>query len=195
VGHHVGVDSDLIRTARLELRVIDRALIDGLLEDPAGVDRFSVPSGWPDPDGIAHLERWRALASGDGWRGRWRARALVDSSGTLVGHAGFHGPPVELAVALDDPTFVGRIDSCAGGVVEIGYTVLDSFRLQGFASEAVAGLIGWAGSTGDVAAVIACVRPDNAASLAVLDRLGGFEIIGSCRDGDDDELVFRLDLT
>jgi RimJ/RimL family protein N-acetyltransferase len=46
-----------------------------------------------------------------------------------------------------------------------------------------------------VAAVIACVRPDNSASLAVLDRLGGFEQIGACRDGDDDELVFRLDLT
>lgn len=174
--------------------MLDLVLIDSLLDDPGRTDRFSVPDDWPDADDLAHLHRWRGLAEEDGGYSPWRARAVVDGEGTFVGHAGFHGPPVEIEVALADPTYMGAVDPCSGGVVEIGYTILGPFRSRGFASEAAAGLIGWAHTTGEVAAVIATVRPDNAPSLAVLDRLGGFEPIGFCRGGDHDERVFRRDL-
>jgi RimJ/RimL family protein N-acetyltransferase len=188
------MDRDLITTERLELVVLDGPLIDALLADPAGVDRFSVPEGWPDPVDLEHLERWRGLAIDDGGYSPWRARAAVDRTGTFIGHVGFHGPPAAVDIALGDPTFVGRIDPCLSGVVELGYTILEPFRSQGFCTEAVGGLVDWARSTGEVAAVIATVRTDNAPSLAVLQRVGGFERIGTCRDGDDDEFVFRRDL-
>lgn len=186
--------SDMVRTERLRLPVLDIGLIDALLDDPATVEEFSLPSGWPDPADLAHLMRWRTLAAADGGSSPWRARAVVDGTGTFIGHAGFHGPPKPVAEALDDPTFEGQVDPCPSGVVEIGYTILTPFRSIGFATEAAAGLIDWAGATGLVGAVIACVRPDNGSSMAVLDRLGGFERIGRCRDGDADELVFRRNL-
>ncbi|MGI9595638.1 MAG: GNAT family N-acetyltransferase [Acidimicrobiales bacterium] len=189
------ISADSIHTARLELAALDGDLLEQLLRDPGLVSRFSVPAGWPDADDLAHLRRWRRSAVDDGGHdNRWRARAMVDTTGMFVGHAGFHGPPVSIETALDDPTFVGRVDRCVGGVVEIGYTVLAPFRAAGFATEAAAGLLEWAESTGEVGAVVASVRPDNRASLTVLDRLGRFEPIGRCRDGDHEELVFRRDL-
>jgi RimJ/RimL family protein N-acetyltransferase len=92
---------------------------------------------------------------------------------------------------LADPTFVGTIDSSDSGAVEVGYTIFESFRRRGYAVEAVAALLQWAESTGQVSAVIACVEPRNAASRAVLDRLGAFTRIGTCSDDGTDELVFR----
>ena len=185
---------DLIVTQRLRLPVLDAAVLEQLAIDPQGVTAFDVPPGWPDADGMEHIERWRRLAESDGGRSQWRARAVVDSADQFVGHAGFHGPPVAIEVALDDPTFEGVVDASDRGAVEIGYTILPTHRRRGYAVEAVEGLLAWAATTGELGAVIACVRPDNTASLAVLDRVGDFHEIGRCRDGDDDEIVFRRDL-
>ncbi len=186
---------DLILTERLRLPVLDRWLLDALATDPSTIETFRLPADWPDADGKEHLDRWRRLAEIDGGSSPWRARAVVDGSATFVGHAGFHGPPVTIETALDDPTFEGVVEPVDGRAVEIGYTILPDWRGRGYATEAVRGLIGWADATGEVATVIACVRPDNAASRAVLERVGGFRQIGSCRDGDTTELVLRHDLT
>lgn len=185
---------DVIVTDRLRLVVLDRALLDSLATDPSGVRAFSVPAGWPDEDGMDHLERWRGLAEVDGGSSPWRARAAVDADGVFVGHAGFHGPPVPIGDALDDPTYEGLVEPCDGGAVEIGYTILAVKRGRGYATEAAAGLVEWASGTGEVGVVIACVRPDNIASLKVIERVGGFREIGRCQDGDDDEIVYRRDL-
>lgn len=190
----VPVVDDVIVTERLRLPVLDRGVLAQLATDPAGVTDFAVPPGWPDDDGVEHIARWRALAEHDGGRSSWRARAIVDGAGGFVGHAGFHGPPVPVGTALDDPTFEGTVEQCSGGAVEVGYTILPSHRRRGYAAEAVEGLLLWAATTGEVGAVIACVRPDNVASLAVIARVGGFREIGRCRDGEDDELVLRRDL-
>ena len=173
----------VIRTGRLVLEVLDLERIDALLVAPAG---------WSDDD---HLRRWRDLAIEDGGSSAWRARSVTTRDGTIVGHVGFHGPPVPLDEALADPTFVGSIDPSDSGAVEVGYTIFESFRRRGYAVEAVAALLRWAESTGEVGAVIACVEPRNAASRAVLDRLGGFTRIGTCSDDGTDELVFRRNLT
>ena len=175
----------VIRTGRLELEVLDLERIDALL---------ATPTGWPDDD-VDHLRRWRGLAVDDGGSSAWRARSVTTRDGTIVGHVGFHGRPVPLDEALADPTFVGIIDPSDSGAVEVGYTIFESFRRRGYAVEAVAALLRWAESTGQVGAVIACVEPRNAASRAVLDRLGGFTRIGTCSDDGTDELVFRRNLT
>lgn len=185
---------DLIVTERLRLPVLDQELLEQLGDAPSRISAFSVPSGWPDADGMEHIERWRRLAVADGEPSPWRARAVVDRDGVFVGHAGFHGPPVSIEEALDDPTFDGAVEPCTGGAVEIGYTILPEHRGRGYAIEAARGLVDWADATGQVGAIIACVRPDNAASRAVLDRLGGFRAIGTCCDDGDEELVLRHDL-
>ena len=59
----------------------------------------------------------------------------------------------------------------------------------------MAALVDWAFTNGAVSTVLAAVAVDNAASLAVLDRVGGFDRIGTCRDDDGNlEVVLRRDL-
>jgi RimJ/RimL family protein N-acetyltransferase len=118
------------------------------------------------------LDRITARPDGRGWCGRVMHRS---DDGTVIGHCGFHGPPVD----------VGR--------AEVGYTVLSPFRRRGYASEALAGLVAFARAMGETE-VVASISPDNVASLAVVARLG-FERTGTQIDDiDGEEWVFGLTL-
>jgi RimJ/RimL family protein N-acetyltransferase len=166
-----------------------------MLEGDRDRAAFTWPGWWPDDVDRHHLELWldRAKERPDG--AAWGPRAVVESArGSMVGHAGFHRPPQSLADALSDPSFEGARTPAAAGAVEIGYTIFSAARRRGYASEAVAALVGWAMGTGQVSTVIASVAEDNAASHGVLRRVGGFQVIGTCR-GDDEtiEIVYRCD--
>jgi RimJ/RimL family protein N-acetyltransferase len=103
----------------------------------------------------------------------WFARAIVRKEDErLIGHCGFHGTPEDI------------------GRAEIGYTVFEPYRRQGYASEAVLGLLEWA-KDHDATTVFASVLVDNSASLAVVAKVG-FEQTGY-RDTNDGkrELVFQ----
>jgi ribosomal-protein-alanine N-acetyltransferase len=71
----------------------------------------------------------------------------------LVGDCGFKGPPD------------------GEGMVEIGYYVRGCHRRQGYATEAVGTLVGWAMGHG-AKGVMAETEPGNIASLGVLSRVG-----------------------
>jgi ribosomal-protein-alanine N-acetyltransferase len=58
------------------------------------------------------------------------------------------------------------------GIVEIGFGIDPAFRRQGYATEAVRGLAGWALSQNDIQKVIAECEPDNKPSLRVLEKAG-----------------------
>ena len=112
----------------------------------------------------------------------------------MIGHAGFHLPPQPLSDALADPTFEGECDDPSRSAVEVGYTIFPEHRRRGYATEVLRSLVTWAWRTSDVHTILASVADGNAASVGVLDRVGGFRIIGSCRDSDGArELVYRLD--
>jgi RimJ/RimL family protein N-acetyltransferase len=166
--------SDTITTERLRLVPATPAMIDAELED---TNRFSaligasIPSDWPpEPHNRKVLAFWRAqlLAPGaDGW---WLHYAVLVDHGdaTLIGSVGYKGPPRD-------------------GEVEIGYSVVPSYRRRGLATEACRGLIARAGDQGaDV--VIAHTFEQLAPSLVVLRKLG-FERFDS---GQPDVLEFRL---
>ena len=72
--------------------------------------------------------------------------------------------------------FKGRPN--AEGVVETGYSVLAEYHRQGYGSEAIAGLVGWAFSHPAVTAVIAETLPSLPASMRLLEKLG-FTLTGS----------------
>jgi RimJ/RimL family protein N-acetyltransferase len=111
---------------------------------------------------------------------RWLARALVlrDGDGALVGSAGFHGEP-------------GVNSAGEPRALEIGYGIRPEHRRQGYATEAVAGLLDWARTQG-VDHFVASVAPDNDPSLAIIHKLG-FVRTGEHWDEEDGlEHVFQL---
>ena len=56
------------------------------------------------------------------------------------------------------------------GDIEIGYGTLPSMRRKGFMTEAVGGMIGWAGSRKEVQCILAETDKDNIASIKVVEK-------------------------
>jgi [ribosomal protein S5]-alanine N-acetyltransferase len=94
--------------------------------------------------------------------------------GQMVGMVGFHAKP----------SFAGKL--------EVGYTIFSSFRRQGFALEAVKGLLAWARLEAGVKTFVASVSPSNLASLALVGKLGFVQVGRQWDDADGEELVFEL---
>lgn len=106
----------------------------------------------------------------------WLLRAMVlrEPIRRVIGHIGFHAQP------------------SAAGTLEVGYSVMEQFRQQGFAFEAVQALFAWAAHEHSIQAFVASIGPENAPSLALARKLG-FEQVGSQMDAEDGlELVFEL---
>lgn len=105
----------------------------------------------------------------------WTTRAAVsEPDGTVIGDGGFHGPPDE------------------AGVVEIGYSVVSSYRRQGYARAMLTELLARATADPAVRTVRATIRSDNTPSLATI---AGFDFtqVAERRDENDGiNLVFEL---
>jgi len=167
-----------LHTPRLELVPLDpvaiRHLIAGDRSAAEGVVGRPLPEEFPDRDDLAGflpVQLKRMEESPD--QREWMARLMVDQTGTVIGHCGFHGPP----------RMIGR--------AEIGYTVFPPFRRQGFAREAARALADWAFEQGETE-VYASVSPSNAPSLAVVRNLGFREVGVQEDEVDGTELVFAL---
>ena len=114
---------------------------------------------------------------------RWLGRAMVladadaDANGArhVIGTIGFHGPP-------DDQ-----------GRLEIGYSVQESFRRQGFAREAVRAMLDWAAAEHGIHRFIASISPTNDASLALTHGFGFVHTGEQMDEIDGLELVFEAD--
>jgi RimJ/RimL family protein N-acetyltransferase len=137
----------LIRTERLTLSTLTTrewvAVADG--------GTTSAAPGYPTEGDLVIA---RLIASGDWPNDEWGPLQVRRSEdGLAIGGVGCKGAP-------DD-----------AGRVEIGYGLADSARGQGYATEAVRGLIHWLRDQG-VGEVIAECDPDNVASIAVLRRCG-----------------------
>ena len=76
------------------------------------------------------------------------------------------------------------------GMVEIGYSVMPGYQGLGFASEAVAGLMGWAFSHPEVLLVITETLPALGASIRVLEN-NGFHLLGS--GSEEDVIRYGID--
>jgi [ribosomal protein S5]-alanine N-acetyltransferase len=169
----------MIRTERLELIPATPDLLAAALRSPAalgvGLDA-QVPSSWPpeflDPPA---LEFTRDRLSDAPHDGSWWMYFLVLPAGSadrvLVGTAGYKGPPV-------------------AGTVEVGYGIVTDHQRQGYASEAVRGLVARAFRVHEVHRVIAETLPHLTPSIGVL-RKCGFELTG---DGSEPGVI-RFELT
>ena len=73
------------------------------------------------------------------------------------------------------------LDEYVGHGVEMGYTVFAKYRRQGFASEAITALAGWAGAEHGVENFGISVGADNGPSMALAEKLG-FRKVGEHHD-------------
>jgi RimJ/RimL family protein N-acetyltransferase len=104
-----------------------------------------------------------AAAETGAWNPDWGMYVLVRTEdGVAVGGIGWHGPP-------------------SAGVVEVGYDLSESARGQGYATEALRSLTGWALDQAGVAVVVARTEEDNVASQRVMER-AGFVRVPSAED-------------
>ena len=169
-----------VRCARLDLVLLPlaayRALVGGRpREAEAMIGARLGGSSLADPNRtvrrrIAQLER-------DPSELPWLLRAMVlRSEGEVVGQIGFHARPD------------------AGGMVEIGYSVVERWQRRGFATEAALGLAAWATGRPGVRRLRASIAPGNFASLAVAARLGLVEVGRQLDEEDGEEIVFEREL-
>jgi RimJ/RimL family protein N-acetyltransferase len=164
-----------IRAERLELLSLSPEAIDELL---AGTSELGAPAGWPDEHDASFLRLRRDQMLQEPARREWGVRAVL-LEGSMIGHAGFHGPP-----GVNGPG--------AGDAVELGYTIFEPWRGRGYATEAARALMRWAGEAHGIRRFIASVAPGNEPSLAIVRRLGFVQTGEQWDEEDGLELVFEL---
>jgi RimJ/RimL family protein N-acetyltransferase len=162
----------VISTSRLDLVATSTAHLDAELESTDRLARMLdaiVPPGWPPGEyDRPAIEFFRGRLEEDpdavGWY-TWYAvrRRPAGETAVVVGAGGYFGPPGP------------------DGVVEVGYSIVESFRAQGFASELVEGLVARAFATPGVVRVVAVTYPENVGSVRVLERCG-FTLDGPGRE-------------
>jgi RimJ/RimL family protein N-acetyltransferase len=154
--------------------ITSRLLLHGLTLEEANALHASEPlpgwtyaPGYPLPDthdGVGFLVRHRVEDFG--------FYLIVRRDDELViGEIGFVGPPRD-------------------GAVTIGYAIIPSARGQGYATEAIAALTGWALAQPGVGEVQAQTLPDNEPSVRALLRAGFAEV-----EPGDKVRRFRFSLT
>lgn len=145
----------MVETNRLQLvpQSVDdvRAMLDSLPPE----DRAQVSDDW-----LARVTDPGA----DEWTLGFRL--LERDTGTLIGHAGFKGPP------SDD------------GCVEIAYGILPEHQGRGYGTEAAGGLLAFIRNSGRVRTVRAHTLPERNASCRILEK-HAFELIGEVLDPED----------
>ena len=149
---------DVIRCERFDLVLLTPSALEALLAgDEASAARLldvTFPqNAWEPADEFVlrlRLEQVRA----DPACAPWLLRVLVAPDRTMIGHAGFHGPPG------DD------------GWVELGYTVLEPYRRKGYAAEAATCMMRWAQREHGVQRFRVTISPANEPSLAMAAKLG-----------------------
>ena len=164
-----------IETPRLALLPFTRAHMAALLgRGPAPVmAAFDVPEGWAEEEAWLLGYRLRQM-EGDPGVAPWLLRAITfRGDRSMIGHAGFHGPPDER------------------GFIEIGYSIFAPYRRRGVAHEAALALFAWAQEHAGIEGFRASVSPNNQPSLRLVEKLGFSQVGVQWDEIDGEELVFE----
>ncbi len=148
----------LIHTPRLRLMTMEQEHLAEIVRGPDALGDLlgvSIPQGWPEypaayPYALALLEK-EPLRSSSGW---WLYLFVDPWHKALVGCGGFKDEPDK------------------SGVVEIGYEIAPALQSQGFAEEAMRGLINYACTRPEVCAIDAYSRARHGARSKILQAVG-----------------------
>jgi len=143
----------MIETARLILR------------PPTAADRGALHAIWADPMVMADLGP---------------VKTSPDSDATLARHAGYpDGLGFYTVVRRNDGAVIGFCGLKPGAPatpiaddIEAGWIVARAYWRQGFALEAMCGVLGWAWANHDADRVVAITARRNAKSRALMERIG-----------------------
>jgi ribosomal-protein-alanine N-acetyltransferase len=146
-----------LATPRLELVPATVALVHADLKGRPQLARLlaaRVPETWPPPRTEFATMLWtkqqmKAAPHHVGWLGWYW---ILTESRVLIGLGGFKGYPN------------------SNGVVEIGYSVVETFQRKGYATEAVGTLCDWAFRDALVRRVVAETFPRLSGSIRVLEK-------------------------
>jgi RimJ/RimL family protein N-acetyltransferase len=169
----------MIESERLYLVLLSpeffAASLEGRLTDAESMINAGLPSWWPDEHARAVMDRRRRQIEATPSDAPWLLRAMVRREDRIVvGYINFHGPPD------------------AQGRAELGYTVFEEHRRQGYATEAVLAMMAWATTEHGVRRFLLSISPQNVPSLGLAAKLG-FEQVGKQMDLEDGlEYVFEL---
>lgn len=163
-----------VTSERLILRSLGvdamRAIVGRRPEDAEKHLGFAIHPDMFGEDGGAP-KHFLAMIENDPAFAPWAPRAMVLADENLaIGHIGFHTLPNQ-----------AYLDEYVGHGVEMGYTVFAKYRRQGFASEAITALAGWAGAEHGVENFGISVGADNGPSMALAEKLG-FRKVGEHHD-------------
>ncbi len=177
-----------ILTPRLRLESMSRADLQALAAGHGARVLDRLPYRVPDPGALpdrGFALRRLALVEQDPAQLPWVYRAVVlTATNTLVGSINFHH-------RAPDPFL---LPYCSHGA-ELGYTIAPPHRRQGYATEAIGGMMRWAHDTAAVRSFFLSISPTNAPSLRLAQKLG-FRQVGEQEDEvDGPEWVLRRDLT
>lgn len=176
--------SDEIETPRLRLRYMSEDFLLACHDDEAELAEnligFKVDAEWLREKNLMAL-RLGDLHS-DVEYAPWSLRAIGDArTGTMVGHIGFYSRP--------NPAYLRPYVQDG---VELGYAVYSPYRRQGFAVEAITGLVGWAATEHGIENFVMATEPENTAAIALAAKLG-FEKAAEHVDPEDGlEYIFVL---
>jgi [ribosomal protein S5]-alanine N-acetyltransferase len=128
--------------------------------------RLGVPMPAEISDHLTGLEFGLTRLAADPEYLPWSARAIILSAeNKIVGYVRFHSRPDS-----------EELRQYARGAVELGYLVFAADRGRGYAGEAAAAVMAWAGATFGVSHFVASIAPGNLASLRLAARLGFVEV-------------------
>jgi RimJ/RimL family protein N-acetyltransferase len=150
-----------IRLDRLELIAGTKELFLSEIDHPELARRLQaeVPNNWP------------ALPYDNDAR-QFFLRVLSENS-KAVGWTAWY---ILLPNESDKKTLIGGVGACGlpnnNGEIIIGYSLLDQYHGKGYATEALAGFLGWAKQHPDLRKVIADTFPNLPASIRVLEKNG-----------------------
>jgi len=160
-----------LTTTRLELVAGTVALAKAEIDDLPALARLldvPLPTHWPPPLNDEHSQKFfldSLLSAAPSHAGWYLWYCLRREPRALLGSAGFKGIP-------------------GNGLVEIGYSMLEEHQRNGYCTEAVRALIGWAFRHPDVNRVIAHTLPGLLPSIRVMEKCGlAFAGNGPLEDG------------
>ncbi|MFD3447521.1 GNAT family N-acetyltransferase [Microbacteriaceae bacterium 4G12] len=119
---------------------------------------YKVSTEWPLPDYAEVLPFKIERLQKQPDRSKWSRLIIHKQDGLIIGDIGFKGGPNE------------------AGTVDIGYSIVPSYRKKGYATESVESMIAWALSQAEVKRVTADCLEHNLASIRVLQKAGMKEV-------------------